>query len=147
MFESVLQQQEHCPDTMCAFLPLGFVLMSADAYHDLQWCMAPSLKTENALRNYYTKLLTPAFVWGIVPWPGYLFPIYATFVFLFQCPSIYNLYTFFLYLPVAWRYFLLLTGRDRQLSHWWMIPMLRVALTAVTIWNLQERNCGVGQWK
>ncbi len=142
MFESILSEQEHCPDTMCAFLPLGFLLMSADAYYDLQWCFTPSPKTEQALRNYYTNLLTPALKMGIVPWPGYLFPLYAIYVFLWQCPNLYNWYIFILYMPVAWRYILILTGRDRRLSHWWTIPVLRIALTAVTIWNLQSRDCG-----
>ena len=146
MFESLLREQEHCPDTMCAFLPLGFVLMSADAYHDLQWCFAPSPKTEQALRNYYTNLLTPTLKMGIVLWPGYLFPLYAIYVFLWQCPNMYNWYTFILYMPVAWRYFLILTGRDRRLAHWWTIPVIRIALTTVTIWNLQSRDCG-SPWK
>ncbi len=145
MFDSLFQlqhqqQEAHCPDTMCAFLPLGFVLMSFDIYHDLQWCLVPSHKTSEALRRYYTVLLTPRLTY--VPWPGYLFPIYATFVFLWQCPNIYNWYTLLLYLPLTWRYYLILTCQDKKLCYWWTVIGIRIALTFVTIINLQRRNCG-----
>jgi hypothetical protein len=134
------QQQSHCHDTMCAFLPLGFVLMTFDLYHDLQWCIFPSPKSNLALRQYYTNLLTPTFLPPRL-WPGFLFPIYATYVFLGQCPNIYNWMTFFLYLPLVYRYYTILTRKDRDLRHWWIVILLRAALTYVTIINRYDRNC------
>jgi hypothetical protein len=140
MLDSILEQQEHCPDTMCAFLPLGFVLQSIDIYHDLHWCLLPSGKTGEALRNYYTTLLTPKLLY--LPWPGYLFPVYAFFVFLYQCPNLYNWYIFIQYLPLSWRYYLILSDQDKTLRNWWSVILLRLGLTVVTIFNLQSRNCG-----
>ena len=147
MFDSILmEQQEHCPDTMCAFLPLGFILQTMDIYHDLAWCLFPSGKTGEALRNYYISLLTPTTFWSkwkyIPLYPGYLFPLYAIFVFLYLCPTIYNWYTFFLYIPLMWRYYRIMSNQDKTLKGWWSVIVLRVLLTIVTIYNIQHRNCG-----
>ena len=121
---------------MCLFLPLGYAFLTVDLYYDLRWCCWPSKRTKSDLQGYYTFLLTPK---GANP--GYWFPLYAMFVFLIQCPNKYNWMTFWLFVPIGMRYVGLLTGKDRKLSHWWTIVVIRIVLYVVTYYNLQHREC------
>lgn len=135
----IMQQEEHCSDTMCAFLPIGYMLLSADIVHDLSWCLFPSRKTREAVTNYYTNLLTPKL--SPLPWPGYLFPSWAIFIFLRQCPDIYNYYTFLLYLPLIYRYWGILQQTDKTLGAWWTVILIRILLTIVTTLSFSNRGC------
>lgn len=136
------EEQEHCPDTMCVFLPLGYLLLAVDSYFDLRWCLFPSPKTLSDLQWYYTNLLTPRLL-SLRPYPGYWFPFYAIFVFLFQCPNNYNWITFGFFLPIGYRYIGLLRGTDKTSSRWWIVVLMRVGLAVTTHYNLSYRGC---QW-
>ena len=171
MFEQSFQQQSHCGSTMCAFLPVGLFLMSMDIVYDLAWCLFPSDRTATALKGYYRAILTPRL---FPPYPGWLFPVYATYVFLLQCPNIWNWCIFFLYVPVSYRYYQILTALDCSttstsranksgapisgsvhtvsvenealLRGWWSVVLLRVLLTITTLRNLQSRGCEWNQY-
>jgi hypothetical protein len=134
------EEQEQCSDTMCVFLPIGYMLMAADIFFDLQWCLFPSSKSAADLRWYYTNLLTPRIL-SLRPYPGYWFPFYAIYVFLFQCPNVYNWMTFLYFLPIGYRYIGILRETDKALSHWWIVVLMRVGLTVSTHYNLAYRGC------
>ena len=136
-------QAEHCSDTMCLFLPLGYVLLTADLCVDLPWVLRPSPKTADTLRHYYNFILTPS-----IYSPGYFWPVFATYVFLAQCPDFWNWTTFWLFVPISYRYYFILSdprGRnfEWQLRHWWTIIVIRIGLYIVTFYNLRNRGC---QW-
>jgi hypothetical protein len=134
------EQQEHCTDTMCVFLPIGYMLMTVDIFFDLQWCLFPSFKSAADLRWYYTNLLTPRIL-SLRPYPGYWFPFYAIYVFLFQCLNMYNWITFLCFVPIGYRYIGILRETDKTLNHWWIVVLMRVGLTVSTHYNLAYRGC------
>ena len=127
---------------MCSFLPLGLFLMSMDITYDLGWCLFPSKKTAQSLCEYYTFILTPRL---LPPYPGWLFPVYTTYVFLWQCPNVYNWCIFLVYIPVSYRYYRILTKQD-DLQRWWFVVLLRALLTLATLRNLQSRGCVWGEY-
>jgi hypothetical protein len=135
------EQAEHCSDTMCLFLPMGYALLTADLCVDLPWVLFPSKTTANNLRRYYTFILTPSLYT-----PGYWWPVFATYVFLAQCPDVWNWVTFWLFVPIAYRYSFILNHPEDpryavQLNHWWTIVVIRLILYMVTFHNLRNRGC------
>ena len=139
----ITDQAEHCHDSMCLFLRLGYVLLTADLCVDVPWVLHPSNKTATRLRKFYTFILTPT--WYC---PGYWWPCFAIYVFLHQCPDSYNWMTFWLFVPVAYRYYFILTQPDNQnhsqmLSNWWTIVLIRIVLFVVVFNAIRQRGC---QW-
>ena len=41
-----VSDEQHCTDTNCAILPLGYLLLAVDSYFDVQWVLFPSHHTE-----------------------------------------------------------------------------------------------------
>lgn len=126
-----------CRDPVCALLPMGFLLLAIDSYHDLQWCLRPSEKTAHQLRRYYSFILTPKF--SPIPWPGFLFPVYVMYIFLYQCPDWVGWTMMALYMPLCHRYYRI--EHDVKLSGWWSVVIIRVGLAALTYQGLVERGC------
>ena len=126
---------------MCLFLPVGYALLTTDLCFDLPWVLQPSQTTANTLRQYYTFILTPSLYS-----PGYWLPLFAIYVFLGLCPSVLNWILFWLFVPIACRYYYILghptdPNYRWQLRHWWTIIVIRMVLYCVTYYNLKQRNC------
>ena len=126
-----------CTNSVCAILPMGYILLAVDTYHDLQWCIRPSEKTAHQLRRYYSFILTPKF--SPLPWPGFWFPIYVMYVFLYLCPDWIGWTMMALYIPLCRRYYRI--EHDENLHGWWSVVIIRVGLAALTYRGLAERGC------
>jgi hypothetical protein len=137
-----------CTDINCTLLPLGFFLLAVDSYFDLHWVLWPSKKTATALREYYTKLLTPTV--RPLPYPGYWFPVYVIYKLCIQCSTIYNFLLLALFLPITYGYVRLLKNNgDRNsdkkvLENWWIVVVLRIGLAIVNAYALKiHGNCNL----
>jgi hypothetical protein len=133
-----------CPHAMCSLLPVGFVLIAFDSFHDLRWCLAPSANTERQLKEYYMKILTPRL--SPIPFPGFLFPIYVIYVFVGVCPDWVGWSLFSLYVPLCKRYYSIKQGRD-DLGGWWKVVGIRVLMALLTYKGLDERGCRMMDYK
>ena len=128
-------EAQQCLHVLCNFLPLGWLLLVVDSYFDLRWVMFPSQRTAESLKNYYTTILTPR-------WynPGLFFPPYAIYKMCLECPNPYNFALLVLFMPLAYRYRLILQHRD-SLNHWWTVLVIRLALFTITTINFRQWGC------
>jgi hypothetical protein len=133
-----------CPSAMCSLLPFGYVLLAIDSFHDLRWCLAPSVNTERQLKGYYTAVLVPRLL--PIPYPGFLFPIYVTYVFLSVCPDHIGWCLFFCYIPLCRRYYRIVFGHD-DLEGWWIIVGIRVIMALLVYKGLDQRGCRMDDYK
>ena len=127
-----------CPQTMCSLLPVGYVLLACDSYHDLRWCFTPSESTSRQLKKYYSTILTPRLL--PMPFPGFLFPIWVIYIFLAECPDWIGWSMFALYVPLCKRYYAIKKKRD-DLSGWWQVLLIRVGLAVLTYKGIEQRGC------
>eukprot|EP00542_Grammatophora_oceanica_P021711 CAMPEP_0194049982 /NCGR_PEP_ID=MMETSP0009_2-20130614/32324_1 /TAXON_ID=210454 /ORGANISM="Grammatophora oceanica, Strain CCMP 410" /LENGTH=155 /DNA_ID=CAMNT_0038696329 /DNA_START=132 /DNA_END=599 /DNA_ORIENTATION=+ len=131
-------ENDHCPTIVCSLLPLGYIFLASDLYRDLRWCIWPSHTTANDLKNYYITILTPKLALAN---PGYLFPVYVTFKFCYECPDFYNFLLLLCYIPLCYRYYGILSRRDKTLPHWWTVVLIRFVMLWVVHKGLQSRGC------
>lgn len=128
---------------MCSLLPFGYVLLAFDSFHDLRWCLAPSVTTERQLKGYYSAILVPRIL--PVPFPGFLFPIYVIYVFLSICPDWVGWSLFACYVPLCKRYYKIIVSHD-DLNGWWMVVAVRVVMFLLTYKGLQLRGCRLSDY-
>jgi hypothetical protein len=156
----MLGHHDVCPHAMCIFLPIGFILLAFDSYHDLRWCLQPSKTTANQLKWYYSTILTPRI--APIPCPGFLFPIYVIYFFLNVCPDWIGWSMFALYIPLCERYYRIIClekkrrergGGDEEedsnndcLEGWWLVVGIRVGLAALTHQGIVERGCNIEEY-
>ena len=133
-----------CPQAMCTLLPLGYLLLASDSFHDLRWCLTPSDHTGHKLKQYYNAILTPRLL--PIPCPGFLFPLYVTWIFIGMCPDWVGWCLFACYIPLCRRYYNIKKGRD-DLRGWWTIVAIRVIMLALTYKGIELRGCRMGDYR
>uniref|UniRef100_A0A7S1C084 Uncharacterized protein n=1 Tax=Corethron hystrix TaxID=216773 RepID=A0A7S1C084_9STRA len=144
----MMTSEETCPcAVMCSFLPFGLLLLAADSYHDLRWCLSPSEVNAKRLRRYYTTILTPRL--KPIPCPGFFFPPLAIYIFLGMCPDWIGWSQFALFVPLSRKYYGIFKAKEGKyddLRGWWGVVAIRVILVALTWRGIVERGCWVAQY-
>lgn len=133
---------EVCPQAMCTLLPFGFLLLTFDLFHDLQYITNPSQSTERKLKSYYMNILTPK-LW--LPWPGIFFPLYVIYIFVGICSDWVCYGLFLCYVPLCKRYYDIHKGRD-DLRSWWYVIAIRFIMALLTYKGLENRGCQLEEY-